>query len=208
MAKSPVKASGDDTPIFEVWKAYEEVAMHFNDLLLKLRIQALAGVAALAVLASIFSNFRSYFFQGTWVVAAACFFGLLLVWSAIWALDRLYYNRLLIGSVVAITKIEELSKTQAYVNQLDLSTRIEQAVSGNAPKPMPRLLGVDAFYSVVFALLSVGFITTTYLACNYPPREDSPSGETKLSPAYNASESTQPHQVPPFWTPTPKNPNR
>lgn len=128
MAKASESEDDKGTPIFTVWKAYEDVAMHFNDLLLKLRIQALGGVAALAVLASVFSNFRSYYFQGTWVLAAACFFGLLLIWCAIWALDRLYYNRLLIGSVIAIAAIEQLSKTETHIKELDLSTRIGQAI--------------------------------------------------------------------------------
>jgi len=51
--------------------------MHFNDLLLRLRVRALAGVvAALAAIASIFSNVRAFNFQGTWMIAAAAFAGL------------------------------------------------------------------------------------------------------------------------------------
>ena len=37
-------------PLFEVWVKYEEITMHFNDLLIKLRTQALAAVAALATI--------------------------------------------------------------------------------------------------------------------------------------------------------------
>jgi hypothetical protein len=43
-------------PLKEVWKDYEEIAMHFNDLLIKLRTQALGGVAALSALVGIFGK--------------------------------------------------------------------------------------------------------------------------------------------------------
>ena len=43
-------------PVFEVWKKYEEITMHFNDLLMRLRKQALAAVAALATIVGIFSK--------------------------------------------------------------------------------------------------------------------------------------------------------
>lgn len=152
------------TPIFTVWEKYEDVAMHFNDLLIKLRIQALAGVTVLAVLASIVSNVKTYNFQGTWVIAAAVFGALLVVWVAIWALDMLYYNRLLIGSVVAIIDLEKQSIDRKYVSKLELSAIIEQSVWNKLPAPLPLrsrwylLRGVIVFYSLVFLVLVAGFV--------------------------------------------------
>ena len=166
MAVEPAPAADEGTPVFKVWKAYEDVAMHFNDLLIKLRIQALGGVAALAVLASIFSNVRAYSFKGTWTIAAACFAGLVLIWLAIAALDLLYYNRLLVGSVAAIKEIETLSENETHVTHLNLSTRIEEAVKGTSAWPS---CGVLAFYLIVFLTLATGLGVTTYSACNYPP---------------------------------------
>ena len=37
-----------DEYYFKLWKSYEEVAMHFNDLIIRLRIQSIGGLAALA----------------------------------------------------------------------------------------------------------------------------------------------------------------
>ena len=37
---------------YSLWKEYQGVAMHFNDLLLRLRSQSLAAVAAFAAIAS------------------------------------------------------------------------------------------------------------------------------------------------------------
>lgn len=54
-ASSPIKQPSADnakegTDVFEVWTKYEDIAMHFNDLLIKLRTQALGGVAAISAL--------------------------------------------------------------------------------------------------------------------------------------------------------------
>jgi hypothetical protein len=39
-------ADHEGFPIRELWEKYEEITMHFNDLIIRLRTQALAGVAA------------------------------------------------------------------------------------------------------------------------------------------------------------------
>jgi len=41
---------------FDLWKEYERVAMHFNDLIIRLRSQSLGGVAAFATLAGVVAN--------------------------------------------------------------------------------------------------------------------------------------------------------
>jgi hypothetical protein len=42
----------------------------------------------------------------SWEIATAVFAGLLIFWLAIWTIDRFYYNRLLIGAVIALREIE------------------------------------------------------------------------------------------------------
>ena len=42
--------------VFKLWSKYEDVTMHFNDLILKLRFQALAGVAGLSAVAGLFGR--------------------------------------------------------------------------------------------------------------------------------------------------------
>ncbi len=54
---SPKPADG--FPMFELWDKYEAITMHFNDLLMKLRTQALAGVAALSAVDGIFAKNES-----------------------------------------------------------------------------------------------------------------------------------------------------
>ena len=62
----------EEWSIKELWEKYEEIAMHFNDLLIRLRTSALGGVAALSTLLGIFGK------SGTeprtsWEIAAGLF---------------------------------------------------------------------------------------------------------------------------------------
>ena len=111
--------------LFSVWKEYESVAMHFNDLLIRLRTQALGGVAALAAVAAVMV--RGDLAPGLrWTVLVCAFIVLILFWVAVWILDMRYYNRLLYGAVKALLETEELSRQTKPLPGLVLSTRIEE----------------------------------------------------------------------------------
>jgi hypothetical protein len=56
MPKAPRDTDDEGWPIFDVWKKYEQIAMHFNDLLIRIRTQALAGVAALSAFTGLFAK--------------------------------------------------------------------------------------------------------------------------------------------------------
>lgn len=43
---------------FELWKSYEDVAMHFNDLLIRLRTQALAALATISSIILVINKFK------------------------------------------------------------------------------------------------------------------------------------------------------
>lgn len=151
--------------IFAVWKEYEKITMHFNDLLIKLRTQALGGVAALATVVTIFAKLNISNTKESWEVAALVFGGLALFWIAIWLLDFQYYNRLLTGAVVALVDIEKQSTQSSQTNTIQMSTTIENMVSGSHP-PYPGRshcerfqlgFGRWAFYVIVFITLIIGF---------------------------------------------------
>jgi len=99
--------------------------MHFNDLLIRLRTQALGGVAALAALAAVMVR-GDLAPLLRWGVLACAFMLLTLFWVAVWILDMRYYNRLLHGAVKALLEIEELSRENKPASGLALSTRIEE----------------------------------------------------------------------------------
>jgi len=151
--------------IQDLWKEYEKIAMHFNDLLIKLRMQALAAVAAISAVAGIFSKGGSID-EVRWGLAAAVFFFLSLFWVAIWAIDFLYYNRLLHGAVKAILDLEKLSKDKTHTRYINISTEIELAVFGAGQKPDHEMRkrrrklarGRWLFYIIVFLALLSGLV--------------------------------------------------
>jgi hypothetical protein len=151
----------------ELWEKYENIAMHFNDLLIKLRTQALGAVAAISTLVGIFSG------SGTdnkvrWELAAAVLLFLCFFWIAVWIIDFFYYNRLLIGAVDAILDLEKLSTTVLRIRTIDISSKIELAVDGKSPRfdkeswwkfwrRFWRCRGICAFYVIVFLALITAF---------------------------------------------------
>src|SRR5262245_32673852 len=108
-------------PIYELWTKYEDIAMHFNDLLIKLRTQALAAVAALTTIVGIFAK------SGTdaktnWEMVAFALLVIIVFWIAIWIIDFCYYNRLLVGAVKVLFDLEVASKDKLRIHSIDLST--------------------------------------------------------------------------------------
>lgn len=89
--------SGNQLDLQKLWAKYEDIAMHFNDLLMRLRSQSLAGIAALATIVGVLAKGEIASLSVSWFVAAMIFVAMALFWIAIWCLDFLYYNRLLRG---------------------------------------------------------------------------------------------------------------
>ena len=71
---------------YSLWKEYEGVAMHFNDLLMRLCSQSLAAVAAFAAIASAILR-SSNESVPLWGAMTGVFGLLILFWIAIWVLD-------------------------------------------------------------------------------------------------------------------------
>ena len=153
-------ATGKQSPtpsFFELWKKYEDVTMHFNDLIIRLRFQALAGVAGISALVGVFGR------QGTDAAFGSKMLGgifllLLLFWIAIWLLDRLYYDKLLTGAVAALLKLERESAT-AETAHIELSTIIEKSFMGDPVeirRPCFFKDGRNWFYLIVTLTLLLG----------------------------------------------------
>ena len=149
-------------PLFETWKQYERVAMHFNDLLLKIRTQSLAAVATVATVAGVVLRSEGVTPRVRWGMLSAMFGALTVFWIAIWILDFCYYNRLLLGAVDALLALENASTSSRRIGHLDLSTRIEATVRRNEPRWSAeyrgRAKGRWAFYLLVFAVLAVATV--------------------------------------------------
>jgi hypothetical protein len=146
----------------EAWCKYEDIAMHFNDLLMRLRTQALAGIAAISTLVGIFSKENILEVQSSWLVAGFIFVGMGAFWIAIGILDIFYYNRLLLGAVAALSNLEKGRDGPNGPDTLDMSTTIALAFVGTCSQresanihrsPSP---GIIWFYAIVFFVIGGG----------------------------------------------------
>ncbi|HUU16226.1 MAG TPA: hypothetical protein VMW72_03675 [Sedimentisphaerales bacterium] len=154
---------------YKVWKSYEDVAMHFNDLIIRLRIQSIGGLAVLATILGIIlhsKNDNIESFNYGWIVLAI----LCLIWIAIWILDLGYYNRLLEGSVNAILELEKNKKEFLKNNEINLSTNIENAFYkrfDHEPKGLFKRIfnSRNEFYLIVFIALFLSTIFMYWRGC-------------------------------------------
>jgi len=145
--------------LFEVWKEYESVAMHFNELLIRLRTQSVAAVATVVTLAGVLLKGESVSYELRWGTLAVVSLVLCALWIAVWILDFTYYNRLLLGAVRTLLKIEEASRESHVLHAITLSTDIENRVGQWRQPPGERwskAAGRWAFYLIVFGVLLTG----------------------------------------------------
>lgn len=158
MATKPRSNEEKKPSVFEVWKEYETIAMHFNELLIQLRTRALGGIAVITALVSVLSKGETAS-DFRWGVLSAVLFILALVWTAIWILDVKYYRRLLYGSVRAVLEIEAISGSQKTVNSIQMSHRIKEAADGGRQEPETKHFWTDAiawFYTIILVSLAAG----------------------------------------------------
>ncbi|HZS59744.1 MAG TPA: hypothetical protein VFA43_10770 [Gemmatimonadaceae bacterium] len=151
---------------FTVWQEYEKIAMHFNDLLMRLRTQSLGGVAAISAIAGVIVH-SDVPAELRWPVMASAFGLLLFFWVAVWVLDFKYYNRLLLGAVTALVELEK-GDTSTPVATLTMSGSIEAAVRTIPERHDGAHLagsgGRWAFYLIVGCALVAGLCLSIYEA--------------------------------------------
>jgi hypothetical protein len=153
-----------DIDVQSLWEKYEDIAMHFNDLLMRLRSQSLAGIAAASTIITVLAKGEVADVKLDWLVAKDLFLALSIVWVAIWCLDFLYYNRLLMGSVRAIKKLETQTKTGAPFTGINMSTLIEDEFRYSFWSRWPaRFYGVILFYVIVLGVLVAGMIYAQHM---------------------------------------------
>jgi hypothetical protein len=149
---------------YKLWNSYERVAMHFNELIIRLRIQSIGGLAALATVLGIVlktNNGKDGTFN--YFLATLALFFLICCWGAICALDLGYYNRLLEGSVNAILELEKKRGAFLKKKEICLSTNIEKALKVRFDHEINKteiINGRKWFYGIVLIALLVIFVST------------------------------------------------
>jgi hypothetical protein len=157
--KQPSDSDEEDFDLFTVWKEYEAIAMHFNDLILKIRTQSLAAVAAFATIAGVLLKGESISHELRWGTLTAVFIALCVFWLAIWIIDFTYYNRLLLGAVRALTKIEEESKTSTRTSSIYLTRTSSRPLLSALPQERrtydsQKAVGCSTYSSSLYFLAS------------------------------------------------------
>jgi hypothetical protein len=177
VAPRPPSSSGNAQPVsnapkytdgkeFALWNKYEDVAIHFNTLIMQLRTQALAAIAGVVTVGGLAISFAGKSTRATqWHILFGTIFFLTLAWVSLGALDLLYYDRLLTGAVNAILEHEDATSVLDSAGKpimdgdgnemrtIILSRRISQAVPNH-------FIAVGTFYGLIFLGLLSGLIYT------------------------------------------------
>lgn len=151
---------GAEIDVQKLWSKYEDIAMHFNDLLMRLRTQSLAGIAAISTLVGLFTKDGATNIKMDWLAAMSIFIAMAFFWIAIWCLDFKYYNKLLVGAVTAIKDLEERTG-KSPINSISMSTTIEAVFRKPSPEPKPKVnstAGVFWFYVIVLLVILAGAV--------------------------------------------------
>jgi hypothetical protein len=108
--------------VLDQWYRYEEIAMHFNNLIMQFRLQLLGGIGLMGTIASYLIGGKMRPNNQQHRVAAIFSAGLAVLLAAVASLDLLYYSRLLDGAVRALVEFESKHR------EIQMSTRIEEIV--------------------------------------------------------------------------------
>jgi hypothetical protein len=127
-----------------LWRHYEAVAMHFNDLIMRWRLQAIGGLAALVTAAGFVvggADDLGVRYRAMFLLGITLLFG----WGGVACIDVFYYRRLLAGAVEALIILED------KVPDVKLSTLVERhAKSGSEWAPVAfYLIGAVPLFLIV-----------------------------------------------------------
>lgn len=136
---------------FNLWCKYEDITNHFNGLILKIRIQALALVTTLITLVVLLGHNDKGI---QWDVVFVVFIFLSFFWVSIAILDLGYYNRLMTNSVKELEKLEKSRPIGTNVPEATFSTSLHTSVGSTFP--------AYSFYAIV---LIVFIVSCVYSGC-------------------------------------------
>jgi hypothetical protein len=99
-----------DQTTLEIWKKVVDVQMHFNDLELRIRNYAILSLGATMTVAgyALKESSTTEIGQVEIPYASVVLFVGIVIWLCFWFMDRHWYHRLLLGSVMHGIKIETM----------------------------------------------------------------------------------------------------
>ena len=158
---SPLQEVKEDEA--RAWAKAEDVAIHFNELIMNFRLKAVGAITLAAGLVGTVLVNRSgeAVPRANYIAFALGMWFLAVVWLAILCLDLGYYHRLLLGAVDEVLRLEAASG-----GRLQLSTRIKKKTE------RADSLARSAFY----VLPLVAMITAGVVAWHFAPAQEPASG--------------------------------
>jgi hypothetical protein len=112
-----------------LWYHYEEIAMHFNGLIIQFRLQLIGGVGALGTAALYLIGGKDMSVAQRRLVRTVASCGLLVLLMAAAMLDIFYYDQLLRGAVTALVDFERNNP------DIQMSTKILETVGWGVNTP-------------------------------------------------------------------------
>lgn len=154
----------------DLWREYEKVTMHFNELIIRLRTQAMGGLAAIVALGGLAIKLEITEPPRWWVLFSVSVV-LFAAWVSIVIIDLAYYDKLLRGSVDALLKIEKESNGLIY-----LSTFIEKRFAVRTQGLQTRLSwGRKLFYFPIGLVLLAACVISCLMAWGCSPLPSVPT---------------------------------
>lgn len=144
----------------DLWAKSEEIAMHFNQLIVTFRLRALAaiGVAGGLIGTVLLNEKTAQVTRFNYVAFAGAMFFIAILWLAVWAIDLLYYHRLLLGAVAELLRLERESNGVV---------RLSTSIGAKAER------GWDTVARTLFyALPLAALITTGVISYKHAPSEE------------------------------------
>lgn len=136
------------TANFETWKQYEEVAMHFNELLIQFRAQVGGGLATLVTLGGYIAEGKIRDARDRSRFLFVTCTSLAFVIALAGCLDLLYYSKML-----AVT-VQEIVAVEKRLPSVHLSTALRSAVG-----PYGQCFAGSLYVGAFSALTSVAYVS-------------------------------------------------
>ena len=96
-----------DHEVIALWFHYEEIAMHFNQIIIQYRLQLMGGAGLIGALSSYLIGGKVEVAERRHMLRAYVSTGLVVLILAAAVLDVFYYNELLLGAVDALLRFEQ-----------------------------------------------------------------------------------------------------
>jgi len=132
---------------FSVWCKYEDIANHFNGLIIQIRIKSLALITTISSILAMYTTKNGVIH---WELLQCSLLFQFFFLLSVCVLDLFYYNRLLTSTIEILRDLEKDRPKTKGVPEPNFSTALDDKVGGTWV--------VESFYLVSLLVLSLAII--------------------------------------------------